>query len=173
MAVLQIIGKEYFRYEASFINHSEYWRVLSAHFVHLNWLHWALNSAGLLLLVAITQVQWRVQKWILILLVHGLVISLAFLLFNPELKWYVGLSGLLYGLYANAALELWKKDKLIAGLLLLFVIAKIVSEQWFGNVLEVTNILNAPVVVDAHAYGLVCGLIFALLQILLSNKTQY
>lgn len=171
LALMQLVGSELLRYQGDLLSNAELWRLLTAHMVHLNWMHWLLNSLGMLLLVAITHVYWSVSKWLLLIVVHSLFISLAFLWLNPELNWYVGFSGVLYGLYAVAAISILKKDKIIALLLLLFVSIKIIIEQGFGDEFTSRALLDSPVVVDAHAYGFVCGLICALIGGLMVKKS--
>ncbi len=172
MAVLQLLGKEYFRYEADVLSNGEFWRVLSAHWVHLNWTHWLLNSLGLLLLVAILRVRWHSVFWLSIILIHSVFISAAFLLFNAQLNWYVGFSGVLYGLFFLAGILSFKQDKMMASLILVFVMTKILAEQFWGASVSSETLLNAPVVVDAHAYGLICGLALSILWFLKILKVK-
>jgi len=163
-ATLQLIGNQYFRYESDVFTSLEIWRLLTAHAVHLNWMHWLLNNLGFLLLVAITQVTWRFSFWIKIIVIHGLVISIALFVFNESLKWYVGFSGVLYGLFILAALLSFKKDKLISFLILAIIMTKILAEQFWGSEISTQALLGAPVIVDAHAFGVLCGLVLGALM---------
>ncbi len=162
-AVLQLLGKQYFRYENDLFSNLELWRLLTAHAVHLNWTHWLMNNLGFLLLVAITRVNWRFTFWIKVIVIHSLVISVALLVFNESLKWYVGFSGVLYGLFILAGLLTLKKDKLISLLILGIIITKILAEQFLGSEISTQALLGAPVIVDAHAYGVLCGLVLGAL----------
>ncbi len=162
-AVLQLLGISYFRYEQDLFSSLELWRLITAHAVHLNWTHWLLNNMGLLLLVAITRIQWRTGFWLKVIIIHSIVISLALLLFNYNLKWYVGFSGVLYGLFILAALLTFKKDKLISLLLLVIIMAKILAEQFMGTDMTSQALLGAPIIIEAHAYGVLCGLVLGIL----------
>lgn len=162
-ALLQVLGKSTFRYESDIFSTFEIWRLLTAHWVHLNWTHWLLNNLGFILLVAITRVNWRLLFWLKLIILHSVFISLALLLLNPHLNWYVGFSGVLYGLYICAALLNFKKDKLTSSIIMAIVLVKVGSEQFIGSEISTQTLLGAPVIVDAHAYGVICGLCITIL----------
>ncbi len=164
-AGLQWIGKPIFRFEHDVLSNFEFWRLLTGHWVHLNWTHWLLNNLGLLVLVAITRVHWRISFWVKVIIIHSLIISIAFLILNSELNWYVGFSGVLYGLFMLAALLNLKKDKFMSLLLMGIVFTKIAAEQFIGSEISTEALLGAPVIVDAHAYGMLCGLALGVLLI--------
>lgn len=162
-AALQWLGKPILRYEHDVLSSLELWRLLTGHWVHLNWTHWLLNNLALILLVAITKVHWRLSFWIKVVLIHSLLISIAFLLLNSELNWYVGFSGVLYGLFMLAALLSFKNDKFMSALLMLIVFFKVAAEQFIGSEISTEMLLGAPVIVDAHAYGLLVGIVLGVL----------
>ena len=83
-----------FDHQAIFIG--EYWRLVTAHFVHLGWAHALLNSGGLLL-VAWMQPMGSVWRWWAFYLASSLFISIVMLI-NGEVSTYVGASGVLHGL---------------------------------------------------------------------------
>jgi len=78
---------------------------------------------------------------------------------DPGIAWYVGISGVLHGVLAAAALVRLHRGEpegwLLAGLLL----AKIAYEQIHGPMPFAGDM---PVVVDAHLYGALGGLAAAL-----------
>jgi len=170
-AGLQVLGKPLLRYQNDVISTLEFWRLFTGHWVHLNWTHWLLNNLGFILLAALTKVNWRLSFWIKLILIHSLFISLMLLLLNPQLHWYVGFSGLLYGLYIVAAWLSYNKDKFISIMIMALVFIKIGLEQLFGSEVSTQALLGAPVVVDAHAYGLLCG-IFSAVFLTLQIKTM-
>ncbi len=59
---------------------SEPWRLVTAHFVHLSWLHAVLNCVALLLLERLFEGRLRRSEQWIVLAVAPLAISLAFLL---------------------------------------------------------------------------------------------
>lgn len=165
-AILQWLGKGYFRYDSDITSSLELWRLLTGHWVHLNWTHWLLNSLGFVLLVALLRVRWRLSYWIKVIIIHSLLISIAMLLLNPQLNWYVGFSGALYGLFMLAAIINIKKDKLMSVLIIAIISLKIGTEQFYGSTVSTEKLLGAPVIIDAHAYGFLVGTLLGVFTLL-------
>src|SRR5262245_3232942 len=78
---------------------SEPWRLLTAHFVHLSFLHALLNGVALLLLARLFGDRLRPGEFWAVLFGAPVAISLAFWLLLPELHWYRGLSDVLHAIY--------------------------------------------------------------------------
>jgi rhomboid family GlyGly-CTERM serine protease len=154
MILLQAIGPEYFRYERDWMSSGQVWRLLSAHWVHVGWMHLLLNTLGLVICVSLTTPGWSAKRWIVTMLCMGLGISLLVTLFNPEINDYAGHSGILYGLYVLGGIGLFPRDRLIAVL----VIAAIVIKILFNT----GELIGARVIVDAHLYGLLMAIVIAL-----------
>ncbi len=172
MLLFQLLGQELLRFQFNWLELAEFWRLVTAHFVHTNWIHLALNVAGLLLCVAICKPQWSLVQW---LVYHGILsvgISLLLTLRNPELNWYVGYSGLLFGLYVIGAIDLFQRDRLISLLVLVFILGKVGLEQMSD--LKVTNdeLIGTPVIVDAHLYGVLLAFIITVVQWIYSLRLK-
>lgn len=162
MGVLQLFDFEVLRYQQSWLSRGEYWRIFSAHWVHVNWPHLMLNAFGLLLCMGITSPRWAIRRWIFYHLFLTLGISVLFTLLNPELEWYAGYSGVLYGIFVLAALDLYQRDKLIALALAIGLSTKIILEQVGGFNISSSKFIGTLVVVDAHLYGALLALSIAL-----------
>jgi rhomboid family GlyGly-CTERM serine protease len=160
---LQLFGPEFFRYNNDWLQSGQIWRIASAHWVHVGWAHLALNMLGLALCVSLANPRWSVKRWLLQSLVLGIGISLLFTLQNPELNWYVGFSGILFGLYLLAAQDLYARDRLVALLMGGAIVAKVVVEQYTPYDITSAVLIGAPVIVDAHLYGLLTAIAFALI----------
>jgi len=173
MIALQIIGPENLRYETRALSTGQLWRVFSAHLVHANWIHLALNLAGFMLCVAITGVNWKLWQWGWRILLLSLGISSGFYVLHPDIGWYVGFSGVLFGLYVLAAYATLSQQLFMSVVLWLFIALKIGMEQWSSVKITSSELIGVPVLVDAHLYGvlLACGII-AVTIILLKLKTQ-
>ena len=163
MAILQVIGPEYFRYERDWVSSGEVWRVISAHWVHVGWLHWLFNGLSLLIMVSLTTPGWSIKRWVLQTLCLAIGISILFTFFNPDLVSYVGHSGVLYGLFILGALSLFAKDRLIAILVIAAIVVKVLMEQFKIYDFNTGDIIGARVIVDAHLYGLLIAIAIALI----------
>ena len=162
MVALQLLGQKMFRYQFDWQESSQYWRLLSAHWAHTNWIHFLLNAAGLILCMSIATPGWSIRRWLSYQLILALGISLLFTIFNPELTWYLGYSGVLYGIYLLAAIDLFPRDRLIGLLLGVAIVIKITLEQTSDINLTSSDIIGSPVIVDAHFYGVILAAAIAL-----------
>ena len=156
-------AKEWLRYDRVWIGQGEAWRFLTGHFTHLSWSHFALNSAGLLLIWFLIGQSYAFLSWIQIILITVATIDAAFWLLNPELYWYVGMSGLLHGLLVAGIIARLRTLDVETGILMLLLVAKIGYEQFNGPVPGSEATSGGPVVVDAHLYGALGGVLSALL----------
>ncbi len=162
MVVLQAIGPEHFRYESDWMSTGQVWRIVSAHWVHVGWIHLGLNALGLVICVSLTSPGWSARRWITTTLIMGLVISILVTLNNPEIRDYAGHSGILYGLYVLGALSLYRRDRLVAVLIIAAILVKIGMEQFAPFDFDTGKLIGATVIVDAHLYGLLGAIAIAL-----------
>jgi rhomboid family GlyGly-CTERM serine protease len=168
MALFQFIEAPGLRYQHNWQETHEWWRLVTAHWVHVNWIHFLLNAAGLVLCLSITSPQWTVLRWLVYQIVLATGISVLFSLFNPELKWYAGYSGILYGVFILAAFDLYRRDRVISILVIAAILIKITIEQSGEINLTTSDIIGSPVIVDAHLYGVLLAM--ALVLVIWLNK---
>ena len=138
----------------------EWWRVLTAHFVHLDAGHAVLNGLGVVLMWALFARDYSPLRWLAIYLFSALCISAGLWLFNPEVEWYVGASGALHGVMTAGTLAHLKRRDLDAWILAVFIVGKLAYEQLAGSMPFAGS---THTIVDAHLYGAVGGLALALL----------
>lgn len=151
-------ARQLLRYDRSAIlNDLELWRLFSGHFVHLGWPHLLLNLVGCLLVWFLFRGEFRLWQWALILVSGALFISAGFLLLDPNLGWYVGLSGLLHGLFAAGLLS-WLRHPCPEALVVsVLFVGKILWEQIAGPLPLSGDAAGGPVIVAAHLYGALAG----------------
>lgn len=138
----------------------EWWRVLTAMWVHLDARHWlanALAAAGLIWLIGRES---RARELAGALVVCGVAVQLA-LLGTPSVRWYGGLSGALHGLAAWGALRMLGTtglSTLIGVALGIGVLAKLWLEQSWLAPVRFDAGWGFGVVSVAHAWGALAGL---------------
>lgn len=152
-----------FRFERQLIGQGEWWRLLTGHLTHLGWPHLGLNLVGLLLVWLLTGRALRPPEWGFVLVVTALLNGLALLAFVPSLVWYVGLSGVLHGLLLAGMLAGWRTGQRDAPLIIALVVVKLAWEQVSGPLPGSAEAAGGPVVVDAHLYGALGGMLAFLL----------
>ncbi|HEX3913516.1 MAG TPA: rhombosortase [Steroidobacteraceae bacterium] len=138
------------RYDRSAIAAGGWWRLLTAHIVHLDLHHLILNELGLILMWSLFAQDYDPVEWCAIVLGGALAISSGLWWLSPHVAWYVGASGVLHSVMAAGAanhlvMRVWDRWILLIGLC-----AKLGWEQWGGHPQQ-------WVVVDAHLYGAACG----------------
>lgn len=149
------------RYERVAALDGEYWRLLTGHLVHGSTQHLLLNCGGLLLIGALFPRDYSAGEWLIIGLLSAATISTGFVFYEPQLTWYVGVSGVLHGaLAAGAASWQHRESRPLALALTALLIGKLTWEQMRGA-LPLSG--DLPVVVDAHLYGALGGALAAAL----------
>jgi rhomboid family GlyGly-CTERM serine protease len=144
------------------IGAGEWWRLLSGHLVHLGWSHLALNLAGLALVAWVVGGAFGVPGWLLIAGVSVIVMDTGFWYLDPELERYVGLSGLLHGLLAAGLVAGVFARQPEALVLAACIVVKLAWEQLAGPLPGSAETAGGNVIVNAHLYGAVGGLVAGL-----------
>lgn len=153
----------FFIYQRDLIAKGELWRLLTGHFFHTNEYHLLLNLAALWMLWGLHKQYYNIYCYSLLFITLALTCSIGLYYFSPDLYRYVGLSGVLHGVFVwGAIIDIKHQDK-TGYLLLLGVWLKIIYEQIYGASSDVANLIAANVAVDAHLWGAIGGLAFAFL----------
>jgi rhomboid family GlyGly-CTERM serine protease len=159
---LQMAGLETaFAWDRDALSGGEIWRFVSGHFVHLGWSHLALNLAGLALIAWIVGRTWDWLGWLVVSLASVGIIGAGFWIFNPQLEWYVGLSGLLHGLLAAGLVVGLARREAESAVLAVLVAGKLAWEQFAGPLPGSEGASGGAVIVDAHLYGAMGGVLAA------------
>jgi rhomboid family GlyGly-CTERM serine protease len=148
-------GREALRYDRTGLAAGQWWRLLSAHIVHLDFDHAALNSLGLVLMWALFARDYRPGQWLAIVLGSVAAIDAGLWLRDSTIAWYVGSSGALHGVMAAGTLAHLRRRDLDGWILAAFIVLKLAYEQSAGA-LPFTD-SHAGVVVDAHLFGTIGG----------------
>jgi rhomboid family GlyGly-CTERM serine protease len=155
-------GRLFMRYDRGGLAAGQWWRLLTAHIVHLDLEHAALNSLGLVLMWALFARDYKPRQWLLIVVVTVAAIDSGLWLRDSTVAWYVGSSGALHGVMAAGTVAHLRRRDLDGWILAAFILLKLSYEQWSGALPFADG--GASVVVDAHLYGALGG--FAVAAIL-------
>jgi rhomboid family GlyGly-CTERM serine protease len=154
------------RYDRHAIQQGSLWLLISGNYVHLGWGHVILNLAGLFMVWWFFIGDFKQYEWLVIFLVSGLFVTCGLYLFNPHLIWYVGLSGLLHGLFLAGGLRLLATEFKFAAVLIIAIVGKLMYEQMMGSLPGTSEMSGGPVVVNSHLFGAIGGVVsFILLWI--------
>lgn len=171
--LLALLGKgasHWLRYDRDAILHGQWWRLISGNIVHLGWSHLLLNLSGLILVWMLFRPTLTSRNWFIVTVTSSLAVGAGLLVFDPELQWYVGLSGVLHGLFAAGIIAgLYVGNRGDWWLLVLFI-AKITWEQLVGSMPGSAEIAGGNVIVDAHLYGALGGAVTAVIIILIKKR---
>lgn len=144
------------------IGAGQWWLLLSGHFVHLGAVHTLLNALGLLALALLCP--QRLPPLIALrrlgLLCLGTGLSLYY--FAPSLRHYVGLSGVLHGLFVLGLLPAALRRDRWALAALLYLAAKLLIEWLYGAPASEEAMIGGPVATVAHRCGVLVALAYGL-----------
>ncbi len=138
------------RYDRSAIAAGGWWRLLTAHTVHLDAHHLILNELGLVLMWSLFAQDYDPVEWCVIVLSGALAISSGLWWLSPRVAWYVGASGVLHSIMAAGCAKHLAERAWDRWILLACLCVKLAYEQLRGQE-------TAMVVVDAHLYGAIAG----------------
>ena len=147
------------RYERQAIESGDYWRLVSGHLVHLGFGHLWPNLAATAIIGLLFEGVFRNADWVRVGAASAAAIDLGLYALEPQVLWYVGLSGVLHGYVAAGALALLVRRDKLGVVLAIGVAAKLIFEQVAGPVPFTAESVGGPVVVAAHLYGVIGGLL--------------
>ena len=151
------------RYERNLILQGDYWRLLSAHFVHLNFIHLAMNLVGYWVFLVMCGHLFSLKQISLNIFILALGISLGLLLLQLDFQWYLGFSGVLYGLLVLGSLHIALREQFTLGALIFsMLIFKLGLDTYTDQASASAQLIGAPVATAAHVYGLIMGLLLSL-----------
>ena len=155
--------EETFIFDRTALLDGEWWRAFTGHIFHTNQYHLLLNLGATILLWSLHGQYYRLSNYAIVLFICAVATSLGVYYFSTDINYYVGLSGVLHGVFVwGACCDILHKEK-TGYLLLLGVWLKIGHEQWFGASEDVAQLISASVAIDAHLFGAIGGMIATLL----------
>lgn len=160
----------------------EPWRLLTGHWVHVNWRHAVLNALAWVALARLYAPELPPLRQATLLTGSALGTGLLLWVAAPDVAWYRGASGALHGVFAAGA-ALWLARPAAAALpgarparwwpalLLAAVWAKVLAEQAIGPIAP-ANWLGVAVITRAHLFGVAVGTVLGILTAVLRPDTM-
>ncbi len=161
--IFQAESHQWLAYYHSDIEKGQWWRLLTTHICHTNGYHLILNGIGLAVVSALFLETFKKISLLVASLFSALFISICLLLLEPDLQWYVGLSGVLHALFAIGVCDELKKADKWGIILAVGFLVKIAFEQFNGPSLLTESLIAATVLVNAHLYGAIAGVVYFLM----------
>jgi len=143
------------RYDRAALAAGGWWRLLTAHVVHLDLHHLVLNELGLVLMWSLFAADFSALDWLIIVLAGALAIGSGLWWLSPGVSWYVGASGVLHTVMAAGTAQHLITRAWDRWILLGCLSVKLALEQ-YG---QATGHASPLIVVDAHLYGAITGFI--------------
>ena len=157
-------------YNRESIINGEYWRLISGNFNHTNIYHLILNLAALAVIGGLHYRYYNSAAYTGLILLLSIGVGVGILWLSPSTHLYVGLSGILHGIIIVGAVIDVTKKYYSGYVLMIGTVLKVINEQLFNSPVEISQLIEAKVLTEAHLYGLVTGLIIAPLYVYLNRK---
>lgn len=147
------------RFKRELVMQGQVWLLFSGHIVHLNWSHWLLNMAGLAIVAFFFSAHASVRQWLAVILLAMTVISAGLWWWMLDVTSYVGLSGVLHGLFLYGALREIRFYPLSGYVLMVVLLAKLSWEFFYGALPGSEEMAGGRVLTEAHLLGALGGIL--------------
>ncbi len=164
-AIICTYYQELFIYQKQLLEQGQLWRLFSGHFVHLNDKHLILNLIAWIIIFFLGLNYLSLLRWVVLLFILTLSISVSLYHFASDILYYGGLSGVLHGYFAYILVEWIKNKQKFAWIILLLLIAKTLIENFSDIGSSTAEYLDLRVVTEVHLIGVFTGILVALLTL--------
>lgn len=158
--LLQVFDQyDNWRFNRGLVEQGHVWLLFSGHIMHLNWPHWALNMAGLGIVAFFFSPHASFKQWLAVIVASVCVINIGIWFFLPGINSYVGLSGILHGLFLYGALREIRFYPVSGYVLTTVLIAKLLWEFFHGALPGSEQMTGGRVLTEAHLLGAIGGIL--------------
>lgn len=145
----------------------EIWRIVTSQFVHLGFNHTVLNLVGYLIVAASFREDISPKEEMITLLTATVGVGAGIYYFNPEIGWFVGLSGSIYGVLTHFLIIGWRRSAFLSSFFGLYLLGKFAYERLIAEPDNFTaNLIGGSVAIDSHLYGAITGLITGVISLI-------
>lgn len=139
----------------------QWWRIVTGNLTHTNVVHLMMNLAALTVLTLLHRHYYGTRTFATMVWVMMAVIGVV--MFLSPFDWYVGLSGVLHGLFVWGVVKDIQNKVPLGWWMLAGVAVKLGFEAYSGGDSATAKLIEAAVAYQAHWAGAAVGLLFALL----------
>jgi len=147
------------RFNRELVEQGQVWLLFSGHIVHLNWSHWMLNMAGLAIVAFFFSSHASFNQWLIVIFTSACVINIGLWWWMPDIRTYVGLSGVLHGLFLYGALREIRFYPTSGYVLVVVLIGKLLWEFLNGALPGSEEMTGGRVLTEAHLLGAIGGIL--------------
>ena len=133
---------------------------LTPHLIHLSPSHYLINIASLAVVLLTFRTFFTPVRFFLLFAFSAASVTLGLWCCSPGVTDYVGMSGVIYGILSAGLLWSAKKHPLLSWTAFTLIAGKVVLETFYGPHLSIQASLGETVIVDAHLYGFLSGILF-------------
>lgn len=152
-------------YERPAVLAGQWWRLVTANFVHSGWPHVLLDLSGFVLLWLLFGETLGPRRFWVATGVGAVAVGLGVFYCSPGVEWYVGISGVLHTYWAAGALLAVARKEWGGRWLLGFLVAKLTYERIWGPLPTSSWAIGGPILTIAHLYGAIAGALLGFLWI--------
>ena len=145
------------------IMHGQFWRLITGVLVHGNWTHNLINLLALATLTWLFGLLFDWKTWLRLLLVLTLSVNVALLWISSTVD-YVGLSGVLHGVFIYCVCQQFSKRPIESSILLVGLFIKLILEWHYPTGLGDQAFIDMPVATNIHRLFITVSLGLLLLE---------
>lgn len=163
--MLQVSGgwaQQWLSFDRAALASGQWWRLLSGNFLHLGFYHLTLNLLGLVVLVLLCPQPLSLREWLRRLACLSIGVTAGLYLLAPQWTNYVGLSGVLHGLFLLGLLSQALRRDRVAIACLLYLAGKLGWEWVVGVPVSDEQAIGGRVVLEAHLFGTLAAILYGL-----------